>query len=814
VRQWKRIVGSTVVSAGLLVGLVSPAAHAASPPANVSASAEDAALLPHHANGPFDIGVVNEEKVLKALIERGTIRANLSAGEKQKALRQYIVKRAEHADALAESGAHDAKATRTKLQKQAKLKIKPPIKRKKRTNPHGHIQGAKLGNRSVPSVRPEKWKGPVRTDKVLVLLIQFPDFAHNNVRPEDDPVLLYPDYTRAHYQKMIFGKNGYEGPSGQKFISVKQFYEQQSGGSYTIEGAVGGWYTAKHPASYYGGNDPSTGNDANPRELIKEALSEAAKDPSLHLQDFDQEDPYDLDGDGNLREPDGIIDHLMVIHAGVGEEAGGGSLGPDAIWSHSWDLGGAYTIPGTQADVPYWGGRLAGFAYTIEPEDGAAGVFAHEFGHNLGLPDEYDTSYSQNGVGEPVGFWSIMSSGSWSGKIPGTEPSGFSPYDKEYLQSTMPDSNWFKDVTLNLQDLDRRGTTVLLDEASVKGTNADAVRIDLPKKATLIQKPKTGAFAYYGGSGDEIDHKMVATADLTDAAQAALEYDIWFNTEANWDFAMVQVSDDNGKTWKSLATPHTTDAINADGYPAIKANLPGYTGSSGGWIHERVDLSAYAGKRIQIQFRYMTDWGTNLDGVFVDNVKLEKDGHAIIDDGAEGESAFHLDGFVKSDGNKYTDHYYLLEWRNWDAADTALAHIRRGASLLTYDPGLVIWYVDNAYDDNWVGNHPGDGFLGVVDAHQNTAVWSDGTAASTIYQIQDAAFSTKRTDVTFLDYRSLLGLYLYEKGQRPVATFDDRRDYSNPGQIYAGRHVPRYGLKIDVLAEARDRTVGKIRIHR
>ncbi len=41
-------------------------------------------------------------------------------------------------------------------------------------------------------------------------------------------------------------------------------------------------------------------------------------------------------------------------------------------------------------------------------------MFAHEYGHDLGLPDEYDTKYS--GQGEPVESWSIMSGGSWAGK--------------------------------------------------------------------------------------------------------------------------------------------------------------------------------------------------------------------------------------------------------------------------------------------------------------------------------------------------------------------------------------------------------------
>ncbi|MBL1704923.1 M6 family metalloprotease domain-containing protein, partial [Klebsiella pneumoniae] len=104
---------------------------------------------------------------------------------------------------------------------------------------------------------------------------------------------------------------------------------------------------------------------------------------------FDQFDQYDVNGDGNQNQPDGLIDHLMIIHAGVGQEAGGGKLGDDAIWSHRWTVGPKpFQIEGTQAKVPYWGGKMAAFDYTIEPEDGAVGVFAHEYGHDLGLPDE------------------------------------------------------------------------------------------------------------------------------------------------------------------------------------------------------------------------------------------------------------------------------------------------------------------------------------------------------------------------------------------------------------------------------------------
>nr|WP_189655344.1 immune inhibitor A domain-containing protein [Bacillus sp. HNG] len=789
----KRKILTTALALSLSVGLV------AGPTMTPKANASDVSSKLASHGSPIDLGIANDEKLIEMLKKNGKIAKNASPAEAEKVLKTYLQTKA------ANSG-----KTKDKLPKGLDANLKSANKENDNGLKNG--KGNKLGQakkNKIDSVEKENYDGEVRHDKVLVLAIDFPDYKKSSIT-KDETDMWYEDYTHDHFQDMIFGENGYEGPNGENLLSMKQYYEQQSGGSYTVDGTVAGWYTADHPAAYYGGNYPTPdGSDARPRTLVYEALTKAGQDPNVDLSEYDVWDRDDYDNDGVYNEPDGIIDHLMVIHAGVGEEAGGGSLGGDAIWSHRWNLGNLVAVPGGTSNSDRFGGLLGAYDYTIEPEDGAAGVFIHEFGHDLGLPDEYDTVYS--GAGEAVAYWSVMASGSWSGDIPGTEPPGMSAYAKEKLQA-WHGGNWLSGTTLHADDITKQGTELLLDEAVTKGTNHDAVRVDLPDKVNVLNTPAEGNFEYFGGKGDEVDHKMVAEIDLTGADKATLDFDAWYNIEQDWDYAMVQVSTDGGETWISLSSDRTSSTLDPDGYPAIKENLPGYTGSSNGWVHETIDLSDYAGQKIQLQFRSMTDWATNLDGFFTDNVTVKADADVVFSDGAEGEPQFTLDGFEKHDGKYTSPHYYLLEWRSHNGVDVGLKNIRRGASLMSYDPGLVVWYVDESYDNNWTGVHPGDGFLGVVDADQHAVSWSDKAVGSTRYQLHDAAFSLDKTEKMFLDYTDLLGVTLKDNFTQRTPLFDDSADYSNPGLVDAGRNIPEYGLKFRVVGQSADGTVGKVLI--
>ncbi|WP_281705407.1 immune inhibitor A domain-containing protein, partial [Aeromonas taiwanensis] len=367
-------------------------------------------------HGPFDAPLADEVKVLEMLKRSGRIPTLASPEQEQAALARFYREKSR-----AYQGSSGTLAVK-------EGKVRETILKKIRLNGTAR-PGDRVPTLLLKSIEREHYQGKMRKDKILAILVDFPDYPKNSVRPELTK-MYYPDYTPAHYNDLLFSSKGYAGPNGERFTSMRQFYEQQSGQSYSVRGQVAGWYTASKNAAYYGANaTPDT-----IRDLVKEALIQVAGDPSIDLAQFDQEDRYDLNGNGNRNEPDGLIDHLMIFHSSVGEEAGGGDLGEDAIWAHRWNLGAPYPIPGTSSPSQNFGGQFAAYDYTIQPIDAAAGVCAHEYGHDLGLPDEYDTKYT--GKGEPVATWSIMSSGSWAGVIGGTEPTGFSPWAKEYLQAS------------------------------------------------------------------------------------------------------------------------------------------------------------------------------------------------------------------------------------------------------------------------------------------------------------------------------------------------------------------------------------------
>ncbi|WP_077359813.1 immune inhibitor A domain-containing protein [Fictibacillus arsenicus] len=792
-RSW----GKALLATSLSLGLASSSLFAGSVDVKAQTALDKVLKGKHsHSHSSLDLAIVNEDRLLESLIKRGIVSKDASAKQKETALHNYLEHKGKETGA--EASGKDPLAPKVKASNAAKLS----------EFNNGFMKGK--GNKNGHSVKEKKYKGEVRKDNVLVLAVEYSDFAHNNIQSGETDN-YYKDYTLQHYEDMIFGDKGVEGPNGEDLVSMKQYYEQQSGGTYSVKGKAYGWLKVPGTAAYYGADKATGGHDnVNPggsKQLVVDAYR-AAVAAGVPLENYDVEDPHDFDGDGNKLEPDGLVDHLMIIHSGVGQEAGGGSLGDNAIWSHR----SAKFIDDDGFDGTFQNpiGKPGFYDYTMMPEDGAVGVFAHEYGHDLGYPDEYDTIYS--GAGEAVAYWSIMASGSWAGKIPGSEPTGFSPLAKSYFQSTLG-GNWTTPTAVEWEEVSSKGTQFLLDQAnSPNGKNNQAIQVKLPQKATFITAPAEGSYQYWGGQQDEIDTNMVTDVDLTGKSSATLTFDSWYDIEEQWDFAFVQVSTD-GTTWKSLGNTNTRSDVVSNGYPTIINSMPGFTGTSNGWEAQSFDLSEFAGEKIKLRLRYATDWGTSQKGFFADNINVVADGQSVVEDGAETEtSPFTFNGFEKNDGNKYSDHYYLLEWRNHAGVDMGLKHIKRGNSIMSYDGGLVVWYVDPTYTDNWTGEHPGEGFIGVVDSHVNYDLnWSTGVKASSRYHIADAAFGLNPTSGLDLIYPTQT---LSLASQPAVSLFDDSKSFENPFMPDAGRKLGNYGLKVRVNGQAKDKSVGSVVIYK
>src|SRR3989475_8429707 len=278
----------------------------------------------------------------------------------------------------------------------ARAQLTPP-QPGKQTWPNGASRGVPF-----PAPSPAQTTGTVR---VLVLLVDFQDVP---------PAAAH---TGAYFDSFYN-----DASAGAK--SFRAYYTEVSLGALTVQATViPTWFHSVHPMSYYGADGSRPPDDANGPiyRLVTETVQLA--DPSVNFATFDSNG-------------DGVVDHLTVIHAGAGQESGGSS---DLIWSHRWAvLDADPSTPGSQALIA---DGVEIYGYTMESEDSPLGVAAHEFGHDLGLPDLYDTDYSSAGAG----VWDIMSGGSWTGVPAGTSPAHFSAWSKIRLGWLTP-----TDVTTSL----------------------------------------------------------------------------------------------------------------------------------------------------------------------------------------------------------------------------------------------------------------------------------------------------------------------------------------------------------------------------
>ncbi|WP_327355756.1 immune inhibitor A domain-containing protein [Streptomyces sp. NBC_01304] len=693
--------------------------------------------------------------------------------------------------------------------------------------------------------------GRQKTDKIFTILVEFGDKVddttmydpdgpegpkppekkyggapgplHNKIakpdRTNDNSTAWQADYNRQHFQDLYFSKD-------KKKESVKKYYEKQSSGRYSVDGEVSDWVKVEANEARYGSNYCGDTNCANVWDAVRDGTKQWAADQKAagktdaeikaQLAKYDEWDRYDFDADGNFNEPDGYIDHFQIVHAGEDESAGGGVEGTNAIWAHRWYAYGTDAGKTGPADNKAGGSQIGDTGvwvgdYTMQPENGGLGVYAHEYGHDLGLPDHYDTS----GGGEnSTAFWTLMSSGSWLGTGKdqiGNLPGDMTAWDKLQL-------GWldFKEgVTSKTKSTHKLG----LAEYNTK--NEQALVVELPAKpvTTTIAKPAEGTKQWWSGQGDDLKNTLTRSVDLTGKSKASLDLSAWWDIEENYDFAYAEVSTDGGANYTAL------DGT-ADGKPLPRdgSDKPGLTGTSGAYKKLNFSLDAYAGKKIDLRFRYQTDGGYSLKGLAVDAISVTADGAALFTDGAEGDdNGWTAKGFSRI-GESFTKdypQYYIAENRQYVSYDKTLkvgpynfgwADTRDNwVEHFPYQNGLLIWQWDTSQADNNTSQHPGKGLLLPIDSHPKAEKWTDGTLMRSRIQSYDSPFSRYRTDSVTLHKNGVAKKIPARAG---VPVFDDGHwvSYYDPSNPLASVKVTDTNTRIEILKEPKNGETITVRV--
>ncbi|MEU4712323.1 immune inhibitor A domain-containing protein [Micromonospora purpureochromogenes] len=683
-----------------------------------------------------------------------------------------------------------------------------------------------------------------RTDKIFVILAEFgndrhpnypdqdtdPDTAgptrfdgplHNEIpapnRAVDNSTVWQADYSADYFRKLYFG-------TGQGDESLKQYYEAQSSGRYSVEGEVTNWVKVQYNEARYGRSDgyPCASNVCtNTWALVRDAANKWVADQKAQgrsdaeiaadVKAMDQWDRYDFDADGNFNESDGYIDHFQIVHSGGDQADGDPYQGEDAIWSHRWyafasDQGntGPANFPagGTQiGNTGVWIGD-----YTIQPENGGRSVFYHEYGHDLGLPDDYNVTSGGDNNNE---HWTLMAQSRLGAKNDG----GIGERGGDLGAWNKLQLGWL-DYEVIVAGQKR---TLELGPQEYNTAKAQGAVVVLPQREYTFQngKPFEGTKQFFSGNDDDLNTTMTRTIDLTGKTSAALSMKGRYNIEEDYDYLFFEASTDNGQTWATL--PGTANG------KALKEISPGrfaLDGSSGdNWVDVTIPMDAAAGKVVQFRLRYQTDGGVSSGGFYGDAITVTADGQTVLSDGAEaGATGWTLNGFtvVEETYKRKFDNYYIAGNRSYVSYDQYLktgpyffgyANTRPDyVDHYAYQTGLLISYWNLRWADNDTFVHPGEGRNMIIDAHPRPIYNLTGNPWRARVQVYDAPFSLKKADSFTLHINSQPS---YIRGQAAQPLFDDTQKYWYAELPNHGVKLPATGTKIRVLEQ--DGTSLKVR---
>ncbi|HEX5133608.1 MAG TPA: M6 family metalloprotease domain-containing protein [Candidatus Krumholzibacteria bacterium] len=470
--------------------------------------------------------------------------------------------------------------------------------------------------------------------------------------------------TQTQLQNTLFDNN----PTG----TIGQYYSEVSYGQFTVDGDVFGWKKLASTNAFYAGTSQGSDTLSHVGDMVKDLVQK--NDATVDFGQYDNDGP---DGVPNSGDDDGFVDLLCVLHSYRGGECGI----TDHIISHTWRYS-AWPVSGGQPyttnDARAGGGFIRVDDYTVAPAIACGsslpthtpieiGVFCHEFGHGLGLPDLYDRDGTTNGIGH----WGIMGSGSWNTPATPAHPEAWTRVELGWV--TPVDIGW-QPTPVNIPNVEQNPVVYRLPftDERFRRSNACVIAGSYSLYCGLSQSEASARHYISPGTGGGYGPNWYETVErkfhYSGTGTVSLQYQYQYDTEPGYDFgyALIEV---NG----------------------TETQLASYNGTSSGVAN--IPLTAYlaplagAGGDYTLKFRVITDLSfDDADGnspsdcgaLIIDNVSVQGGGVSYTSD-----FETYADGWFQDPAENPSSEYWLVENRQAIGKDANL-----------HGTGLLVWHVD------------------------------------------------------------------------------------------------------------------------
>ena len=175
---------------------------------------------------------------------------------------------------------------------------------------------------------------------------------------------------------------------------------------------------------------------------------------------------------------------------------------------------------------------------------------------------------------------------------------------------------------INFQDNLENGTAAYTTQSPIGpfSWSLSSTRVNSPVNAWFAPDPN-----------EQSDQFLILPNVSGITAQTFLSFWHLYNTEANWDGGVLEISSDAGVTWNDAGALITQNGYNSTINNNPQSTISGrqaWSGGSGSYIQTIVDISSFAGQTIDIRWRMASDQIVSGEGWYVDDIFI---GDALID---------------------------------------------------------------------------------------------------------------------------------------------------------------------------------------